>query len=129
MFNPRMILLTAFGLLTGCTVFVPPPPHMAATSIPNTEIVGVVDGESSAYYVFGMGPFGDNSLKAAIKDALSKRGGDALTNVAIDQSFKYFGAGPSLPAYNVGFSVKTKVYGTAVRYKKLELFWIERRLI
>ena len=118
MFKPRSLLLSALGLLTGCTVFVPPPPHMAATPIPNAEVVGTVDGESRAYYILGMGPFGDNSLKAAIKDALSKRGGDAITNVAIDQSFTYFGAGPSLPMYNVGFSVKTKVYGTAMRYKK-----------
>jgi len=118
MLNPKIILVTALAFLTGCTVFVPPSPQMASTIIPNTTIVGVVDGESSAYYILGMGPFGDNSLKAAIKDALSKRGGDALTNVAIDQTFKYFGIGPSLPAANFGFSVKTKVYGTAVRYNK-----------
>jgi hypothetical protein len=112
------VFILAFSCNPGCTVFVPPPPHMASTSIPNSEIVGVVDGESRAYYVLGYGPFGDNSLKAAIKDALSKRGGDTLTNVAIDQSVTFFGAGPSLPQFNFGFSVKTKVYGTAVRYRK-----------
>lgn len=113
-----IIMLASAGLMTGCTVFVPPPPQMASSSIPNSEAVGTVDGESRAYYVLGMGPFGDNSLKAAIKDSLSKRGGDALTNVAVDQVITYFGLGPSLPMYNLGFSVKTKVFGTAVRYKK-----------
>lgn len=110
------VMLATVSVIAGCTVFVPPPPHMASSSIPNSEIVGTVDGESRAYYVMGFGPFGDNSLKAAIKDALSKRGGDALTNVAVDQSVTYFGAGPALAQYNFGFSVKTKVYGTAVRY-------------
>ncbi len=118
MANSKIILVLTLGLLTGCTIYVPPAPHIASTSIPSTDIVGAVAGESSAYYIFGMGPFGDNSLKSAIKDALSKRGGDTMTNVAIDQTFKYFGAGPMMPSLNVGFSVKTKVYGTAIRYKK-----------
>ena len=112
------IIMLAALALAGCTVFVPTPPHMSSTAIPGSEIVGVVEGESRAYYIFGIGPFGDNSLKAAIKDALSKRGGDTITNVAIDQVTTYFGAGPALPQYNLGLSVRTKVYGTAIRYKR-----------
>lgn len=111
-------VMVAMSLLAGCTVFMPPPPHMASSEVPTSEIIGTVDGQSRAYYILGMGPFGDNSLKAAIKDALSKRGGDTLTNVAVDQNIKFFGLGPSLPFLNIGFSVNTKVYGTAVRYKK-----------
>ena len=118
MLNAKNVIIVALAFITGCTVFVPPPPHMASSAVPNVEIVGTVDGESKASYLFGFGPFGDNSLKAAIKDALSKRGGDTLTNVALDQSCTYFGAGPSFPLLNFGFSVTTKVYGTAVRYKK-----------
>ena len=112
-----IIAMTAF--ISGCTVLTPPPPFMASTMVPNSEIVGAVDGESSAYYIFGFGPFGDSTLKTAIKDALSKRGGDTLTNVASDNSVRWFGLGGSwIPMLDVYYGVTTKVYGTAIRYKK-----------
>jgi len=97
--------------LAGCTVYLPTPPGMSSTEVsPNVQIVGTVEGESQSSNVFGFGPFGDHSLRAALQDALSKRGGDALINVSIDQSSTSFG-----PFYRVN---RTMVMGTAVKYMK-----------
>ena len=84
---------------------------MSSTEIsPNVQVVGTVEGESRSTNVFGFGPFGDHSLRAALQDALSKRGGDALINVSIDQATTSFG-----PFYSVN---RTMVMGTAVKFAK-----------
>jgi len=78
------------------------------------EESAAVEGESRAHYVLGMGPTGDDSLKAAVADALAKRGGDTLINVTVDRAvtaFPPFGAGSWYRA------VRTFVSGTAVRFK------------
>lgn len=108
----KLILLACSSILVGgCTIFVPTPPQMSSTEIQNNvQVVGTVEGESRVSYVLGFGPFGDNSLKAAIQDALSKRGGDALINVSIDQASTSF--------FGVYSLVRTMVMGTAVKYSK-----------
>lgn len=106
-----VLLICSLVMLAGCTIFMPTPPHMSSTEIgPNVQVVGTVEGESRTTYILGFGPYGDNSLKAAIQDALSKRGGDALINVSIDQvTFEV-----------LGFYTRrsTMVMGTAVKYPK-----------
>ncbi len=109
----KFALLSLAGsiALAGCTVFMPTPPQMSSTDIgPNVQIVGTVEGESRSTNFLGFGPYGDHSLMAAIQDALSKRGGDALINVSIDQATTSFG-----PFYSVN---RTMVMGTAVKYSK-----------
>ena len=105
------LALSALVALAGCTIFVPAPPQMASTEIsPNVQVVGTVEGEARSSYVLGFGPYGENSLRAAIQDALSKRGGDALINVSIDQATtNFFGF------YTVR---RTLVMGTAVKFSK-----------
>jgi uncharacterized protein YbjQ (UPF0145 family) len=109
----KRIFLPLFSsvALAGCTIFVPTPPQMASTEIgPNVQVVGTVEGEARSSYVLGFGPYGENSLKAAIQDALSKRGGDALINVSIDQATtNFFGF------YTVR---RTMVMGTAVKFSR-----------
>ena len=110
----KLVLLSLSGLLAlaGCTFYVPVPAHMASTQVsPDVQVVGTVEGESRASYFLFFGPFGDSSLKAAIQDALSKRGGDAMINVSIDQSVtvNFFGW---YRAY------RTMIMGTSVKYPK-----------
>lgn len=101
--------LSSLLVLAGCTFYMPAPPQMSSTQIsPDVEVVGTVEGEARSVTVMGFGPYGDNSLRSAIQDALSKRGGDALINVSVDQattSFMFF--------YTAR---RTMVMGTAVRF-------------
>ena len=109
----KLVFMSLTGLiaLAGCTIFMPAPPQMASTEIsPNVQIVGTVEGEARSSYVFGFGPFGENSLRAAIQDALSKRGGDALINVSIDQA--------TTNVFGVYTVRRTMVMGTAVKFPK-----------
>ena len=109
----KSVILSLSSLigLAGCTIFMPTPPQMASTEIsPNVQVVGTVEGEARSSYVLGFGPYGENSLKAAIQDALSKRGGDALINVSIDQATTNY-----LGFYTIR---RTLVMGTAVKFSK-----------
>ena len=111
MMTKLILSLSGLVALAGCTLFIPTPPHMAATEIsPNVQVVGTVEGESRANYIMGFGPFGDNSLKSALQDALSKRGGDAVINVSVDSAITDF--------FGIFTIQRTMVMGTAVKYPK-----------
>lgn len=108
-----LALVAAVGL-TGCTAYIPHSVSMAAPVETDVQNIGSVNGESSAQWFMGMGPTGDNSLKAAVADALSKKGGDALINTTVDRSITAF----PHPAWPLFLVVKTRVTGTAVKFKK-----------
>jgi len=78
--------------------------------------VDVVSGKSSAYYLFGglFGPIGDDSLKAAVENALSYRRGSSLTNVFVDRKLICFP--PCQWGLTLFMEVNTIVLGTVVTY-------------
>ena len=71
--------------LSGCTYYMPA--AVSSTSIGNQgEIpVKVVSGRSEASYFLVFGPFGDDSLQAALEDARRQGDGDTLANVFVDR--------------------------------------------
>lgn len=109
-----LVVVLAAGSMVGCTKYLPHSVGMGGPVDAGATAIGRVDGRSNAYYFLGFGPFGDDSLKAATADALSKKGGDAVVNVTVDRALIAF-PHPSYPLY---LNVTTEVSGTAVKLKK-----------
>lgn len=106
---PLASLLVGAVFLVGCKTHVP---HSVSTGGPlmkNVSTIGRVEGESNAKYYLGglIGPIGDDSLAAAVKDALSKKGGDSLINMTVDRA---------VSRYPFVMVVRTRVSGLAIRY-------------
>ena len=74
--------------------------------------LGAVEGEACRHFVLAIIPWGASDFRAAVDDALSKKGGDALINVTVDSSL--YGI---FPIYNVYSITCTRVRGTAVRLR------------
>jgi len=74
--------------------------------------VKTVTGMSSAYYLFGLGPEGDDSLNAAIADAMSYAKSDSIANVFVDRRIIGF---PTL-YFPIVMRIDTIVFGTLVKY-------------
>jgi len=107
---PLALMLLSFA---SCTYYMPV--AVSSTSIGNQgEIpVKVVSGSSEASYFLVFGPFGDDSLLAALEDARSKGDGDTLANVFVDRKvfcIPFCG----FPLYT---SVETRITGTLVKYQ------------
>jgi len=109
---PSALIVMAGTFLFGCTQHIPHSASMAAPFEADVQMIGPVSGESTASWFLGM-PTGDDSLKAAVNDALSKKGGDALVNMTVDRSIRAF---PHL-SYPLFIIVKTRVTGAAVKLK------------
>lgn len=74
--------------------------------------LGPGQGEACRFFLLGMIPWGDATFSAAVDDALSKSGGDALINVTVSNSLYGF-----LPVfYNVFSYTCTDVKGIAVKF-------------
>ncbi|MBI4668770.1 MAG: hypothetical protein HY747_06230 [Elusimicrobia bacterium] len=108
------MLLAAGALFAGCTTYFPHSVSMGGVVMTDVEVVGRVEGTSRAHYIFGYGPIGDDSLKAAVADALSQKGGDTLVNVTVDRAVTKF---PPMIG-GMYMAVDTRVSGTAIRFKK-----------
>lgn len=106
------ILLTLFGA-SGCTYYMPA--AVSSSSVGNKgEIpVKVVSGLSRASYFLFFGPFGDDSLQAALEDARHGGNGDTLANVFVDRKL-FCVPLCEFPLYK---SVETKITGTLVKYQ------------
>lgn len=91
------------------------PAAVSSTSIGNQgEIpVKVVSGRSEASYVLFFGPFGDDSLLAALEDARSKGDGDTLANVFVDRKLFCF----PVCGFSLYTSIETRITGTLVKYQ------------
>ena len=107
-------IVAAAVTFAGCTTYFPHSASMGGVVMTNIEVLGRVEGQSRAHYILGYGPMGDDSLKAAVADALSQKGGDTLVNITIDRSTTMF------PPYlgSIYTAVTTTISGTAVRFKK-----------
>jgi len=106
----RLMLRVLLGLAaSGCTTY-----HPATVSTTyfgsQMQIIGPAEGEARASYIFGLlGPLGDDRIEAAVKDALSKSGGDALINMTVDRAVTHY------LVFLV--HIRTFVSGTAVRLR------------
>lgn len=98
-----IIIGAALAFIAGCTYY---QPAMVSSSSINGDYerpVLVTYGEAHAFYLFGLvGPFGNDSLQAAIEDAMGDAPADTMTNVFVDRYITFF----PLP----GFSLVTRVY-------------------
>lgn len=111
-----MMLFVILGIpfsFSACTYYMPM--TVSSTSIGNqSEVpVKVVSGRSEASYFLIFGPFGDDSLQAALEDARRQGDGDTLANVFVDR--KLF----CVPTcgWSLYTAVETRVTGTLVKYQ------------
>jgi hypothetical protein len=87
-------------------------PIVSTTSLGSYEWpVGLSQGTSTATYIFGFGPIGDDSVGQAVARAIGHEG-DALLNTTVDRRITYFPA-PFLPIVT---RIDTRVFGTVVVY-------------
>ncbi len=103
-------LVVLVGALTGCVRQTAP--IVSTTSIGSYEWpVGLASGTSTATYIFGFGPIGDDTVGAAIVRAIGKDG-DALVNTAVDRRTTYI----PFPFLPIVTRVETRVFGTVIVY-------------
>ena len=116
-----IILILAIVLFTGCTSVgtlgivtksTGDPGAMLRNAQPYKEL-GPAQGEACRYFLLGVAPWGDATLSAAVDNALSNVGGDALINVSVSNSLYGF-----LPIYNIFAFTCTSVNGIAIKFEK-----------
>ena len=112
-----LALVLLAGVAAGCTRYVPHSLSMGGIGMPPIEVIGNMEGVSRqrkvSLFLLPLAVTGDYSLKSAVADALSKRGGDTLLNVTRDDATTLY---PFL-IINI-LDRKTVLTGTAVRFKK-----------
>ena len=104
-----ILVLGLFAVIvSGCTVY---RPYQAAplTTLDGVKVIGPAEGETCQTYVFGLPVGGEDTIRGAIADALSKTGGDTLINYTVDR--KKFRA-------PIVSKECTCVTGTAVKFEK-----------
>lgn len=119
----RLVMLLPVAI-SGCATYMPFTISTNSVGSPYEHPVGVAQGQSSAYYILGLGPIGDDSLGGAVDDALSYRRASFMTNVFADRRLVCF-------PWHCHFSsligipplvtrIDTLVYGTLVSYSGKE---------
>jgi len=96
----------------GCVYYRPAVVSTNSIGTKNEVPVKVVKGYSSASYIFGLGPMGNESLEAAIYDAIKNEKGSSLSNVFVDRRVLCF----PFPPLCLYIRRDTMVYGTLVKY-------------
>lgn len=112
----RFLFLVPFVFLAGCTYYLPPTISSSSINGQYEMPVKVASGHSSEYSVLLFGPFGDASVRSAIKDAMRNTDADTIANVYVDRKVFCFPicALPLLREY------ETVVFGTLVSYKEVD---------
>jgi hypothetical protein len=105
----KLILLPLF-FLTGCVHYYPAQVSSASMGGKYERPIQVVTGKSQADYILGFGPFGNDSLQAALEDAIQKNIGHTLINTFVDRKIICFPA-CGIPLYA---RVETSITGTMV---------------
>ncbi len=107
-------------IIIGCVLFLPACVYHYPTAVSTTSLNGkyekpliVTNGESHAFYLFGIGPIGDDSLQAAIEDAQGDAPADTMINVFIDRKATYF----PFRYFPIITRISTSVYGTLIKYR------------
>lgn len=111
----KIKLLSIFGiplLFAGCIHYYPAAVSTNPVGTNYEKPVDVVSGQSSAFYIGIFGPFGNDSLQAAVEDALSFRRASSLSNVFVDRRLVCF----PLCGFSIISRIDTMVYGTLVSY-------------
>jgi hypothetical protein len=106
--------IATFSLLalamTGCTAHLAP---VVSTSFPrNAVALGVAEGKSEADYFLRIKMDGDDSVSAAIADALRGKDAHDLVNIVVERDLWCFPA----CGFDLYRSVETKVRGTLIKY-------------
>lgn len=74
--------------------------------------LGYVEGQACRYFVLGVAPWGDSAFSAAVDQALTKVGGDALINVTVSSSLYGF-----MPILTASSHTCTNVKGIAIKFE------------
>ncbi|HEY3308128.1 MAG TPA: hypothetical protein VGJ93_06705 [Desulfuromonadaceae bacterium] len=117
----KLIIMLGLMALVGCSSSGGLGLVMKSTSDPTRYLkgqfsyreMGRAEGESCRYFMAGIFPFGKSDFAAAVDDALSKTGGDALLNVTVSSSLYGF-----VPIYNIFSSTCTNVQGIAIQFEE-----------
>jgi hypothetical protein len=104
--------LVVIVLLAGCTHYHPSMVSSVSLGEKFERPVDVGTGHSSAVYWFGLGPNGDDSLKAAMEDAMLGKKADAMVNILVDRK-TYCWPACAFPLY---MKTETMLTGTLVDY-------------
>ena len=87
-------------------------PGSLLTSPQPYKVIGPAQGKACRYFLLGIIPWGDSTLKTAVDKALAESGGDALINVSVSSNLYGF-----VPIYNVFCFTCTTVEGIAIEYE------------
>ncbi len=87
-------------------------PGSLLTSPQPYKVIGPAKGKACRYFLLGIIPWGDSTLKTAVDKALAESGGDALINLSVSSSLYGF-----VPIYNVFCFTCTTVEGIAIEYE------------
>ncbi|SRR5258708_3162852 len=103
----------AFLALSGCTATLSPVVSSASVGGKNEVPLGIAKGQSEANYFLGIRAGGDDSVDAAIENALKGSLAHTLSNIVIDRDVFCFPACP----FAIYRDVVTHVRGVSVRYR------------
>jgi hypothetical protein len=87
-------------------------PGSLLTSPQPYKEIGPAKGKACRYFLLGIIPWGDSTLKTAVDNALAESGGDALINLSVSSNLYGF-----VPIYNVFCFTCTTVEGIAIKYE------------
>lgn len=86
-------------------------PGSLLTSSQSYKAIGPAKGKACRYFLLGIIPWGDSTIKTAVGKALEESGGDALINLSVSSSLYGF-----IPIYNVFCYTCTTVEGIAIKF-------------
>ena len=87
-------------------------PGSLLTSSQQYKVIGPAKGKVCRYFLLGIIPWGDSTIKTAVDKALAESGGDALINLSVTSSLYGF-----VPIYNVFCFTCTTVEGIAIKFE------------
>ena len=87
-------------------------PGSLLTSPQPYKVIGPAKGKACRYFLLGIIPWGDSTIKTAVDKALEESGGDALINLSVSSSLYGF-----VPIYNVFCYTCTTVEGIAIKFE------------
>ena len=116
----KVILLLVVMFLAGCSSAGSLGMVVKSTADPGALLknqtafreIGPAAGEACRFFVLGILPFGQSDVAAAVDEALTSSGGDALLNVTVSSSLYGF-----IPMYNLFSYTCTNVRGIAVKFE------------
>lgn len=116
----KLLLLSVVMLLAGCSSAGSLGMVVRSTADPGALLknqtsfreIGPAYGEACRFFMLAVLPFGQSDVAAAVDEALSASGGDALLNVTVSSSLYGF-----IPVYNFFSYTCTNVRGIAVKFE------------